>query len=133
MAEYCAVVFHAQMTDEQDETLERQQNFAMKLIFGTGISAGKMREKSGLPTLRNRRVELCDKFAEKAAASTRFGRWFPLKQSRRSTRNQGSERYAESFARCERLKNSPVFFMRRRLNGKPGKTYGLRNKVWRER
>ena len=54
------------MTDEQDEILERQQSHALKLIFGTNISAGKMREMAGIPTLRQRRIELCDKFANKA-------------------------------------------------------------------
>ena len=131
LVEYCAVVFHSQMTDEQDELLERQQNHALKIIYGLNISAGKMRETAGLTTLRQRRIHLCDKFAEKAAASDRFKSWFPLKRTSRATRS--TDRYLETHARCDRLKNSPVFFMRRRLNGKPGKTYGKRNQFWRER
>ena len=118
------------MSDEQDEILERQQSHTLKLIFGPGISAGKMREKAGIPTLRQRRVELCDKFAGKAIKDPRFSRWFPLR-SGRPTRT--SVKYEEKYARCDRLKDSPLFFMRRRLNGKPGKKYGSRNQFWRER
>ena len=130
IAEYCAPVFHSQMTDEQDEMLERQQSHALKLIFGTNISAGKMRELAGVPTLRQRRIDLCDKFADKALKNPRFAPWFPLRAGR-PTRT--SLKYEEMHARCDRLKNSPLFYMRRRLNGKPGRTYGQRNQFWRER
>ena len=132
-AEYCTVVYHSQLTDEQDEILERQQNHCLKLIFGLNFSAGKMREKAGICTLRNQRIELCDKFAAKAHTCTSFGHWFPKKEARTSARPGVSEVFKETTARCERLRNLPVHFMRRRLNGKPGKTYGQRNKYWRER
>ena len=123
-------MFHSQLNDEQDEILERQQNHALKLIYGTGISAGKMREMAGIPTLRQRRIDLSDKFAAKALKNPRFAHWFPHKAGRQT---RTSMKYEECYARCDRLKNSPLFYMRRRLNGKPGKTYGLRNQFWRER
>ena len=86
VAEYCAVVYHSQLTDEQDELLERQQSHALKLIFGPYISAGKMREMAGIPTLRQLRITLCDKFAAKAALNPRFSHWFPLRTAGRNTR-----------------------------------------------
>ena len=88
------------------------------------MSYKKMREKAGVTTLRARREDLCDKFAAKCLASADFQGWFPKREGR-SGRN--GETYSEKFARCERLKNSPLFYMRRRLNGKAGKTYGVRN------
>ena len=130
VAEYSSVVYHSQMTDEQNEILERQQNHILKLIYGPRISAGKMREMSGLPTLRQRRIELAEKFAAKAAGSTRISAWCPLRRGR-ATRT--TQKYEETFARCERLRNSPIHYLRRRLNGKPGRKYGQRNKFWRER
>ena len=135
VAEYCAVVYHSQLTDEQDSLLERQQNHALKLIYGPGISAGKMREKAGLPTLRQRRVDLCDKFAAKAAVSERFRHWFPILRPARPTRSSAGTqpRYVETFARCDRLRNSPIHYMRRRLNGKPGRTYGWKTQFWKNR
>lgn len=131
IADYCSVVYHSMLTDEQDERLENAQVGALRAIFGYGVSARKLREKANIQTLRNRRIEQCDKFAEKCAASPRFSSWFPLKQGRRSARS--AEVYKEEYARCDRLKNSPLFYMRRRLNGKEGKSYGERYCVYRER
>ena len=46
--------------------------------------------------------------------------------------SRSSQKYKEEFARCDRLKNSPLYYMRRRLNGKEGKTYGKRNSKYRD-
>ena len=132
VAEYCAVVFHSQLTDEQDTMLERLQNHALKLIYGPGISASRMRLLADIPTLRERRISLCDKFSAKAAVSARFCRWFPLRGGRRPTR--GALKYEETFARCDRLRNSPIHYMRRRLNGKPGRIYSnITSNFWKQR
>ena len=92
-----------------------------------------MREKAGVPTLRARRVEACDKFAAKCSESSRFRDWFPRKvASGRPVRGRKPEIFVEKFARCDRLRNSPLHYMRRRLNGKDGKLYGARNCKYRE-
>ena len=132
VAEYGCVVFHSSLTDNQDERLERLQDHALKCIYGTDLSARRLRGKSGLDTLRSRREEINRKFAVKCAKDPVFERWFPLKTSRRSTRNGPGEVYKEEKARCERLMNSPLFYFRRVLNGKIGKTYGTRNREYRE-
>ena len=127
--DYCAVIYHPMLTDEQDQVVERLQAQALKNIYGYKDSYATMRKKAGITTHRERRIQLCDKFANKAAGNPRFERWFPLRTSR-------SGRHAETFrefpARTDRLFNSPLFYYRRRLNGKPGRTYGLRNKEYRE-
>ena len=112
---------------EQDEELDRLQAHALRYIFGKDMSYKKMRDRAGVTTLRERRVELCDKFASKCLKSDRFRHWFPRRVPQRVTRVRPNEQYIESFARCERLRNSPLHFMRRRLNGKEGKVYGKRN------
>ena len=129
-ADYCCAAYHSLLSDLQDQALERAQIGALRCIFGYGLSARKLREKAGLSTLRARRIELVDKFAEKCLLSDRFKEWFPLRQGRCSSRK--TEKYLEEFAKCERLKNSPLFYMRRRLNGKEGKVYGERNREYRE-
>ena len=128
--DYCCPVYHSMLTDLQDQALENAQVGALRCIFGYGMSARKLRQRAGLSTLRARRVEFTDKFAVKCAASDRFGGWFPLKADRTSARV--SEKYVEEYAKCDRLKNSPLFYMRRRLNGKEGKTYGAKNSEYRE-
>ena len=130
IADYCAPAYHSLTTDLHDQQLEQAQTAALRCIFGYGKSARKLRQLSGLKTLRERRIELCDSFARKCVASERFRSWFPLNNARRSGRN--SEIYKEFQAKNDRLKNSPLFYMRRRLNGKEGKTYGERNRIYRE-
>ena len=53
------------LTDEQDEVLESCQAHALRCIFGKDVPYAKMREKAGVTTLRQRRIELTDKFAQK--------------------------------------------------------------------
>ena len=126
--DYCAVVYHPMLTDEQDQAIERLQARALKNIYGYKDSYALMREKAGVTTHRARRIELCDKFAQKAAGNQRFD-WFPLRTGRSGRRG---EQYHEFPARTDRLFNSPLYYYRRRLNGKQGKTYGERNRRYRE-
>ena len=118
------------LTDKQDEEIEKLQATALRYIYGYGIPYAKMREYSKLPTLRQRRIEAADKFAASCAASDRFGQWFPPAAPARRSRHTLD--YREDYARCDRLKNSPVFYMRRRLNGKQGKIYGQRYRHYRD-
>ena len=110
VVDYGAVVYHSSLTDMQDELLERLQNHALKAIYGPGISARKMRDMADIPTLRERRIMLADKFANKCAKKTLFSHWFPMKTTRRSARHPGAEVYMERKARCDRLQNLPLFY-----------------------
>ena len=127
--DYCAVIYHPMLTDEQDQQIERLQAQALKSIYGYKESYARMREMAGVSTHRARRIDLCDTFAKKAAANPRFLAWFP-ERTARSGRH--GEQYRELNARTDRLFNSPIFYYRRRLNGKPGKVYGQRNKEYRD-
>ena len=129
VVEYGCPVFHSSLTDDQDERLERLQKHALKCIYGPELSARRLRGLAGKTTLRQRREELVEKFALKYSKDPAFDHWFP-RRTGRPTRN--SAVYLEERARCERLKNSPLFYFRRVLNGKIGKTYGTRNKNYRE-
>ena len=129
VADFMQEAYHSMITDAQDEALERLQVHALRAIFGPRLSGRKLRGLAGLTTLRERRILQVDKFARKCLESDRFSHWFPRNEARK-TRN--SEEYHEQYARCDRLKNSPLFYMRRRLNGKAGRTYGVRNREYRE-
>ena len=130
IADYCAPAYHSLTTDVHDQMLERAQVGALRAIFGYGRSARQLRQEAGISTLRERRIEATDKFARKCLTSPRFCKWFPKKTTRTSARS--TEEYEEQFAKCERLRNSPLYYMRRRLNGKEGKAYGERKKQYRE-
>ena len=132
VADYGSVVYHSSLTDEQDEALENLQTHALKCIFGP-MSGRKLRERAGVSTLRERREEQCDKFALKLTKNPLFEQYFPLKTTRASRRSSvSSEKYLEKKARCDRLMNSPFYYFRRRLNGKPGKKYGIRYEEYRK-
>ena len=112
--------------------IERLQDHALKCVYGTDKSARRLRGLAGIGTLRERREELCRKFANKCVRDPVFEKWFPLRTTRRSGRTGGNELYLEENARCERLKNSPIYYFRRLLNGKEGKRIGMRNKEYRQ-
>ena len=118
------------LTDEQDQRIERLQSSALRSIYGYDTSYARMRELAGVETLRDRRIAASDKFASKCLGSTHFSQWFPLREGGRSRKG---ETYVEEYARTNRLYNSPIFYMRRRLNGKEGKRCGERNKEYREK
>ena len=81
-----------------------------------------MREKAGIPLLSERRKNACKVFATKCAASERFGKWFPLREEPVRGRREGTAYrvYQEFSARTDRLYNSPLYYMRRLLNGGEG-------------
>ena len=60
--DYCSVVYHSLLTDEQDQAIERLQSSALRCIYGYEMSYMKMRELAKVKTLRQRRIDACDKF-----------------------------------------------------------------------
>ena len=112
--DYCSSVFHSSLTLTQSITLERLQAKALKAIYGYDPSYRELMERASLTTLRARREERALAFAQKCLSSNRFAEWFPRRLEARNTRL--SDPFMETFARCNRCYNSPIFNMRRRLN-----------------
>jgi hypothetical protein len=111
--EYCSVVYHGLLTGEQSAQLEGLQYKALKCVYGYGESYRGLREKAGIETLEERRRKAVDKFAVKCLNGG-FSAWFPLNEGTRDTRSK--RKYKEFHARCDRLRNTPIYCMRRRLN-----------------
>ena len=132
VADHLDVVYHSLLPDDLDEELNRLQNHALRIIFGTKIGGGRLRQMAGIPTLRARRIEHCDNFVAKCLKSDRFSEWFTKKCGRMSARHANPEKYIETFARCSRLCDTPLHFFCRHLNGKEGKKYGGRYREYRE-
>ena len=108
------VVYHSLLSADMSAVLERVQYQALKCSYGYEEKSYRvLLEKSGLETLEARRLRAIDKFTEKCL-NTRYSGWYPVREGVRFLRNQRP--YVENYARCERLRNSPLFFMRRRLN-----------------
>ena len=102
------------ITDEQDQCVEHLQSKALKCIYGPKIPYPTMRDMAQVTMLKQRWIEACDKFAEKCLASKWCSKWFPLQSSGHvDIRATTSEKYEEEYARCDRLKNTPIFYFRR--------------------
>ena len=115
--DYCSCVFNSSLTLTQASALERLQAQALKSIFGYEHSYSSFLQQTGIKTLQQRRDDRCLKFARKSLANDRYRHWFPMNVIARPTRHQLT--YKESFAKTKRLYNSPLYHMRRLLNGKP--------------
>ena len=72
VADYLDVVYHSFLPDDLDEELDRLQNQALKIIFGSSHGRRTLRKLAGVTSLRDRQVEHCDKFAQNCAKSARF-------------------------------------------------------------
>ena len=99
------------------------------MYFWIWFVGKKTKRKGWRAKFRQRRVELTDKFVQKCFASDKFKSWFPNRVGRAG---RNSEKYLEEYAKCDQLRNLPIFYMRRRLNGKDGKIYGERIREYRE-
>ena len=113
--EYAVPTYHPMLTKEMCEEIESVQRRACKLIFGWDSNYDKLLEDKKIESLHDRREKMTLSFARKTLKNPRFASWFPQ-------RNYGDlnlrkeKKFDELFARTERLKKSPLFYMRRALN-----------------
>ena len=114
VAEYASVILHAPNAHRgTNKKIERQQNQALKFVFGHGLSARKMRERDDIETLEKRRVGACLKFARKTVNNPRCTHWYKKGNRRANVNHRTVKEIACRTARCF---NSPVYYYRRLLN-----------------
>ena len=111
--DYCSTVYHYSLTQAQINTLERIQARALKAIYGFEYLYSELLQWTGLDRLEVRRDKRARNFARNCIMG-RLSHWFPLHEAQRETRRP--IKYQESFARCSRLRNSPLFSLRQALN-----------------
>ena len=118
VVEYAAPAWHSLITATQAAEIERQQAQALKNVYGTGLSAEKMRTAAGIELLSNRREKMTKKFALKSLSNPRTSHWFnERKQSVFARRvNVNYPKYKENAARTDRHRNSPKNYLIRKLN-----------------
>ena len=114
--DYCSCVFNNSLTLNQASALERLQAQALKSIFGYEHSYRAQLEIINIPSLQERRDKRTKKFARKCLLGDKYKKWFLLNPAARPTRGQTV--YQEEFAPTKRLYNSPIYAMRRVLNGR---------------
>ena len=83
--EYCCVVWHSSLTQDQGTDLERVQKVAVRTILrDPEIDYDLALEKVGLQRLDLRREELCLRFLQKCAKSPKNSHMFPKKGKRKN-------------------------------------------------
>ena len=111
-----AVVFHPQLTREQNRALERLQNQVVRLCFGAGRPFYQAREDHDIATLEQRRVTAIEKFTERSLRNERFSkRWFK-RRPEIGTSMRRRRPYEENKARTRRFYNSPLLHIQRVAN-----------------
>ena len=115
--ENSAVVWHSSLTAADRLAIERVQKVAFRIILSENYqSYDKALEITGLPTLEERRILLCKKFAIKCLKNAKTCKMFPLNLQTTTVKTRKPERFYVQPARTERLKDSAIPYMQRLLN-----------------
>ena len=81
-AEYCSVVFHSSLTNEQSRKLENIQKTSLKIILNDNyIDYSAACEMTGLKTLAERRQARLLSFSKKCLDHPENSRFFPLNEN----------------------------------------------------
>ena len=115
MVEYCCVVWHSSLTEEDSLNIERIQKTALRIILKESyLDYCSALQLTGLDTLKERRNQLSLTFARKCVKSERMNDLFPLNVKSVNTRPH--EKYRVIPAKTERLAKSAVPYLQRLLN-----------------
>ena len=114
-AEYCCVVWHSSITEEECRNIERIQKVALRIILQEDyLDYASALKLCGLDSLRDRRTKLSFSFAKKCLTSDKSSDLFPLNVKTVNTRPH--EKYHVMHAKTERLAKSAVPYLQRLLN-----------------
>ena len=117
VTEYCSVVFHSRLTEEQSDKIERIQKTCLKVILGDMyVDYSSSLEMTGLETLRSRRLKRCLDFSKKCIQHPRNMRLFPIQENNPVYNVRQKEVFKVNFARTSMYKNSTIPFCQRLLN-----------------
>ena len=113
--DYMSANYHSMLTLDQRKELIKLQRNVLKSIYGYKISYAEVLEMSGLQTLEERRQDCFNQFAIKLANNEKYSSWLP--KTKFTGYNLREELiYDEYFAATDRLRNSPLYAISRRLN-----------------
>ena len=117
VAEYCSVLFHSSLTQEQNRKLERIQKTCLKVILGEEYSDYQTAlEICGLESLEQRRENRCLDFSLKCLKHPKNLRLFPSTSKETIHDLRINEPFVVNFARTTSYKNSTIPYCQRLLN-----------------
>ena len=117
-AEYCSVVFHSSLTNEQSRKLENIQKTSLKIILSDNyVNYQAACEMTGLISLAERRQNRMSSFAKKCISHPENSRFFPLNEHLFQDRQiRDRKKYKVNFAHGEKYRESAITMCQRLLN-----------------
>lgn len=116
VADFACVAYHSLLSEKQSAAIEKIQLRAFKTIYGPHVSYATVLKEMGFQTMKERRLELLEKFAIKTSQNERFSeRWLP-KNYAVDYPLRARQKYQEFLPRTERMKRNPIYAMRKILN-----------------
>ena len=117
VADFASVTYHTMLNSGQIERLESLQRRALKIIHGVNKTSSELLSVSNVPSLAERREKMFCEFAKKASTNPKITeKWFPLTDTDNYHNTRHFKKYKEFRARTNRLLNSPLYQLRKRLN-----------------
>ena len=115
--EQSSVVWHSSITQKCENNLERVQKSALRIILKDKyVSYANALKVLGLQSLKERREELCLKFAKKCLMVPKLQKMFPRNSHNHEMDKRRSEYFQVKRGLTERLRRSSIPFMQRLLN-----------------
>ena len=118
MLEYCSVVWHSSLTEQQSRSLERCQSVCLRVILGDNfISYEAALEITGLQKLSERRQSRCLGYGLKSIKHPENKRFFPENPNLNLTLSaRQREPYVVNFARTKIYQQSAIPYIQKLLN-----------------
>jgi len=110
--EYACPCWHLSLTKEQTKQLEDVQRRALQIIFGN-IQYDEVRRTHNIPTLAERRLDLCRTFFQRIIRDRSNVLWYLLparRDSELTARLRCARQYPTIYARTNRYKNSLIVY-----------------------
>ena len=117
VTEYCAVLFHSSLTQEQSDSIENIQAVCLRVILGDNyVSYAAATEMCGLYFLSTRREKRCLSFSLKSIDHPQNKRMFPLNIKTDDHNLRIREMFQVNFARTQSYSQSSIPYCQRMLN-----------------
>ena len=115
--EQSAVLWHSSLTQKNENDLERIQKAALKVILKERYqSYSEALSTLKIKSLKDRRDDLCLKFAKSCLKIEKFKKFFPLNKKDHNMSMRNSEKFALEKCGSVRYRDSALPYMKRLLN-----------------
>ena len=111
------MVWHSSLTKKNENDLERIQRAALRVILkDRDLSYSDALLTLRIKSLKDRREELCFRFAKNCLKIEKLRKFFPLSQKKHCMSMRTSEKFLVEKCGSDRYKTSAVPYMKRLLN-----------------